>query len=130
MESQQHLLTAIQEGKFSITGQSERSSGAMVKTDPVPCDFIMVLAGNLDAMEGMHPALRSRIKGYGYELFMQDTMEDNQETRRRLVRFVGTRLMQAAAHCGGSSPTRVGCKPVLSANVGTSTQQPGGRFVM
>ncbi len=77
MESQQHLLTAIQEGKFSITGQSERSSGAMVKTDPVPCDFIMVLAGNLDAMEGMHPALRSRIKGYGYELFMQDTMEDN-----------------------------------------------------
>ena len=31
MESQQSLLTALQEGKFSITGQSERSSGAMVK---------------------------------------------------------------------------------------------------
>jgi len=44
MESQQHLLTALQEKKFHITGQSERSSGAMVKTDPVPCDFIMVLA--------------------------------------------------------------------------------------
>ncbi|MGA9142010.1 MAG: ATP-dependent protease LonB [Methanocella sp.] len=94
MESQQHLLTAIQEGKFPITGQSERSSGAMVKTDPVPCDFIMVLAGNLDAMEGMHPALRSRIKGYGYELFMQDTMEDNQETRRRLVRFVAQEVIR------------------------------------
>ncbi len=94
MESQQHLLTAIQEGKFSITGQSERSSGAMVKTDPVPCDFIMVLAGNLDAMEGMHPALRSRIKGYGYELFMQDTMEDNPETRRRLVRFVAQEVIR------------------------------------
>jgi Lon-like ATP-dependent protease len=94
MESQQHLLTAIQEGKFPITGQSERSSGAMVKTDPVPCDFIMVLAGNLDAMEGMHPALRSRIKGYGYELFMQDTMEDNMETRRRLVRFVAQEVIR------------------------------------
>jgi len=94
MESQQHLLTAIQEGKFPITGQSERSSGAMVKTDPVPCDFIMVLAGNLDAMEGMHPALRSRIKGYGYELFMQDTMEDCLETRKRLVRFVAQEVIR------------------------------------
>jgi Lon-like ATP-dependent protease len=94
MESQQHLLTAIQEGKFPITGQSERSSGAMVKTDPVPCDFIMVLAGNLDAMEGMHPALRSRIKGYGYELFMQDTMEDTIDTRQKLVRFVAQEVIR------------------------------------
>jgi Lon-like ATP-dependent protease len=94
MESQQHLLTAVQEGKFPITGQSERSSGAMVKTDPVPCDFIMVLAGNLDAMEGMHPALRSRIKGYGYELFMQDSMEDNVENRKKLVRFVAQEVMR------------------------------------
>ena len=94
MESQQALLTALQEGKFSITGQSERSSGAMVKTDPVPCDFIMVLAGNLDAKEGMHPALRSRIKGYGYELFMQDTMEDNLENRRKLIRFVAQEVIR------------------------------------
>ena len=32
LPSQQHLLTAIQEKKFQITGQSERSFGAMVKT--------------------------------------------------------------------------------------------------
>ena len=63
IRSQQKLMTAIQEGEFSITGQSERSSGAMVQTEPVPTDFIMVAAGNLDAMENMHPALRSRIKG-------------------------------------------------------------------
>jgi len=63
VRSQQKLMTAIQEGEFSITGQSERSSGAMVQTEPVPCDFTMVAAGNLDAMENMHPALRSRIKG-------------------------------------------------------------------
>ncbi len=62
MESQQSLLTAMQEKKFSIVGQSERSSGAMVKTEAVPCDFILVAAGNLDAVQGMHPALRSRIR--------------------------------------------------------------------
>jgi Lon-like ATP-dependent protease len=94
MESQQHLLTALQEKKFHITGQSERSSGAMVKTDAVPCDFIMVLAGNLDAKEGMHPALRSRIKGYGYELYMQDTMEDTVENRRKLIRFVAQEVIR------------------------------------
>jgi Lon-like ATP-dependent protease len=94
MESQQHLLTALQEKKFHITGQSERSSGAMVKTDAVPCDFIMVLAGNLDAKEGMHPALRSRIKGYGYELYMQDTMEDTAENRRKLIRFVAQEVIR------------------------------------
>jgi len=88
IRSQQKLMTAIQEGEFSITGQSERSSGAMVQTEPVPCDFVMVAAGNLDAMENMHPALRSRIKGYGYEVYMDDTIDDTPEMRRRYARFV------------------------------------------
>lgn len=87
-ESQQNLLTAMQEGEFPITGQSERSSGAMVKTDPVPCKFIMVAAGNIDAMRQMHPALRSRIKGYGYEVYMRDVIDDTPENRRKLARFV------------------------------------------
>jgi ATP-dependent Lon protease len=88
IESQQSLLTALQEGEFSITGQSERSSGAMVKTTPVPCNFVMVIAGNLDAVKGMHPALRSRIRGYGYEVYMRDSMHDTPENRRKIVRFV------------------------------------------
>ncbi len=88
IESQQSLLTALQEGKFSITGQSERSSGAMVKSEAVPCDFILVCAGNLDAVQGMHPALRSRIRGYGYEIYMKSTMEDSASNRQKLIRFV------------------------------------------
>jgi len=88
MESQQSLLTALQEGKFSITGQSERSSGAMVKSEPVPCDFILVCAGNMDAIQGMHPALRSRVRGYGYEVYMRSTMDDTEDNRTKLVRFV------------------------------------------
>ena len=88
MESQQSLLTALQDGKFSITGQSERSSGAMVKSEAVPCDFILVCAGNLDAVQGMHPALRSRIRGYGYEVYMKSTMDDTADNRSKLIRFV------------------------------------------
>jgi Lon-like ATP-dependent protease len=94
IESQQSLLTALQEKEFAITGQSERSSGAMVKTDPVPCDFIMVAAGNLDAIKGMHPALRSRVKGYGYEVYMSDTIEDTPENRQKLVRFVAQEVLR------------------------------------
>jgi Lon-like ATP-dependent protease len=88
LPSQQHLLTAIQEKKFQITGQSERSFGAMVKTEPAPCDFILVSAGNLDALNGMHPALRSRIRGYGYESYLNSVMDDSQENREKLIRFV------------------------------------------
>jgi len=88
IESQQSLLTAIQEGEFSISGQSERSAGAMTKTEPVPCNFVLVAAGNLDAIQGMHPALRSRIRGYGYEIFMNSTIPDSQENREKLVRFI------------------------------------------
>ncbi|MFZ3168312.1 MAG: ATP-dependent protease LonB [Candidatus Methanoperedens sp.] len=94
IESQQNLLTALQEKEFAITGQSERSSGAMVKTDPVPCDFIMVAAGNLDAIKGMHPALRSRVKGYGYEVYMSDTIEDTPDNRQKLVRFVAQEVVR------------------------------------
>ncbi len=94
IESQQKLLTALQEKKFPITGQSERSSGAMVRTEPVPCDFILVAAGNLDALMGMHPALRSRIEGYGYEVYMNDTMPDTVENRRKLVRFVAQEVVR------------------------------------
>ena len=93
-ESQQSLLTALQEGEYPITGQSERSSGALVRTEPVPCNFIMIVAGNLDAVQGMHPALRSRIKGYGYEVYMRDTMDDTLENRNKLIRFVAQEIVR------------------------------------
>jgi ATP-dependent Lon protease len=95
LDSQQALLTAMQDRQYSIVGQSETSSGAMVKTAPVPCDFILVAAGNLDAVQppdgrhtGLHPALRSRIRGYGYEVYVNSTMPDTHDNRLRLCRFV------------------------------------------
>jgi Lon-like ATP-dependent protease len=59
----------------------------MVKSEPVPCDFVLVAAGNIDAVEGMHPALRSRIRGYGYEVYVRSTMPDTEENRKALIRF-------------------------------------------
>ncbi|MCX8175333.1 MAG: ATP-dependent protease LonB [Candidatus Micrarchaeota archaeon] len=86
--SQQELLTAMQEKKYPITGQSENSSGAIVKTEPVPCDFVLVAAGNVMDIRGMHPALRSRIRGNGYEVYVQDTMPDTPENEDKYVQFV------------------------------------------
>lgn len=86
--TQQELLTAIQEGKFSITGQSERSAGAMVRTEPVPCKFLLIAAGNIETIKDLHPALRSRIQGYGYEIYMKDVMKDTPENRFKLAQFV------------------------------------------
>ncbi len=92
--TQQELLTAVQEGKYSITGQSERSAGAMVRTEPVPCRFILVAAGNMETLKNMHPALRSRIRGYGYEIYMKETIEDNAENREKIAIFVAQEIVK------------------------------------
>lgn len=92
--TQQELLSALQEGKFSITGQSERSAGAMVRTEPVPCKFILIAAGNYETIKHIHPALRSRIRGYGYEIYMEDTMTDNKENREKLAVFVAQEVVK------------------------------------
>ena len=87
-QTQQELLTALQEGKYAITGQSERSAGAMVRTEPVPCNFILVAAGNVETIQKLHPALRSRIRGYGYEVFMKESIPDTAENRDKVAVFI------------------------------------------
>jgi len=92
--SQQELLTALQEKKYPITGQSERSSGAMTRSEPVPCDFVMIAAGNMETLKHMHPALRSRIRGYGYEVYMNTTMDDTKENKEKIRRFVAQEVVK------------------------------------
>lgn len=91
-KSQQDLLTILQEKKFSITGQSEMSSGAMVMTTPAPCDFILVAAGNYNDLDKVHPAIRSRIRGSGYECHMNIDMPDTIENRNKIVQFVAQEI--------------------------------------
>lgn len=99
-ESQIALLTAMQEKKLSITGRGERSSGAMTKTYPAPTDFILVAAGNVETIRHMHPALRSRIRGYGYEVYMNNEMDDNPDNREKLAQFIAQEINKD----GGRTP--------------------------
>lgn len=93
-KSQQDLLTVLQERKFPITGQSERSSGAMTRSEPVPTDFILVASGNPETIKHTHPALRSRIRGYGYEVYMDQDMDDNEENRLGIATFIAQEVVK------------------------------------
>ena len=53
----------MQEKKYPITGQSEMSSGALVRTEPVPCDFLLVAAGNLQGHTEDAPGAEVQDKG-------------------------------------------------------------------
>lgn len=90
--SQVDLLTAMQDKRLSITGRSERSSGAMTKTEPAPCDFVLIAAGNVNTITKIHPALRSRIQGYGYEVYMNDEMEDTTDNREKIAQFIAQEI--------------------------------------
>ncbi len=103
MEEQQALLVAMQEKELSISGRSERSSGALTKSEPVPTDFILVAAGNLDSIQNMHPALRSRIRGYGYEVYVNTDMKDTERNRRRLIRFIAQEVKNELSKDSGKS---------------------------
>ena len=103
MEEQQALLVAMQERQLAISGRSERSSGALTKSEPVPTDFILVAAGNLDSIQNMHPALRSRIRGYGYEVYVNTDMKDTERNRRRLIRFIAQEVKNEISKSSGKS---------------------------
>ena len=92
MDAQHHLLTAMQEHQFAITGRSPGSSGTMVHTEPVPCDFVLVLAGNIEDLPHIHPALRSRIRGYGYEIYTHDVMADTPANCWLITRLVAQEI--------------------------------------
>jgi Lon-like ATP-dependent protease len=96
LKVQHDLLTAMQNRQMHITGRSEMSSGAMVVTEPVPCDFVLVAAGNAEVLTHIHPALRSRIQGYGYEVYMNDSLPDSDEVRRKFVQFVAQEITKDA----------------------------------
>jgi len=87
-EVQIELLTVLQEKKYPIFGRSERSAGSMVRTTPAPADFILVAAGNIETLKFLHPALRSRIRGYGYEVLMNTEVEFNEENVKKFAQFV------------------------------------------
>lgn len=90
---QRHLLTAMQEKKFPITGRNPTSSGASVRVDGVPCDFILVGALNFGDIGSLLPPLRSRILGNGFEVLMNTVMEDNEKNEKKILQFIAQEII-------------------------------------
>lgn len=118
LEAQYHLLTAMQAHQFAITGRSPGSSGTMVHTDPVPCAFILVLAGNIEDLAHIHPALRSRIRGYGYEIYTHAHMDDTVSNQGLIARLVAQEIRRDSKipHCSAAG---------VAAVIDTARQQAG-----
>jgi lon-related putative ATP-dependent protease len=85
---QSHLLTAMQDRIYSISGHNPLSSGAAVRVDDVPCDFILFASCNVENLVNILAPLRSRIRGYGYEIMLDSWIEKSEKTSNDIVRFV------------------------------------------
>jgi ATP-dependent Lon protease len=90
---QRFILTAMQEKSFPITARNPQSSGASVKVNGVPCDFIFVGACNIQDLPSILSPLRSRIIGAGYEILMETTMEDSEINRAKMAQFVAQEII-------------------------------------
>lgn len=91
-DAQKYLLTAMQEKNFLITGRNPSSAGSTVRVDSVPCDFILVGAMNINDLPSLSPALRSRIRGSGYEIVLNTNMEDTPSNREKMSQFVAQEI--------------------------------------
>ncbi|MBN2518723.1 MAG: AAA family ATPase [Candidatus Altiarchaeota archaeon] len=84
---QHHILTAMQEKAFPISGMNPTSSGASVKVQKVPCDFIFVGACNINELDAILPPLRSRVIGGGYEVLLETTIPYSEENAHKFIQF-------------------------------------------
>ncbi|MGD0257318.1 MAG: ATP-binding protein [Thermoplasmata archaeon] len=89
---QRHILTAMQEKRFPISGRNPQSGGASVRVDSVPCDFILVAAANIQDIHRILSPLRSRIAGGGYEVLLETAMPDTPANRLRLAQFTAQEI--------------------------------------
>jgi lon-related putative ATP-dependent protease len=85
---QNHLLTAMQDRVYSISGHNPLSSGAAVRVDDIPCDFILFASCNVENLVNILSPIRSRIRGYGYEVMLASWTEKSPKTTNGIVRFV------------------------------------------
>ena len=90
------LLTVLEEGQLPIALRSLFHGGdtaAMaVSTEPVPSMVFLIAAGNLDSLPNIHAALLDRIQGYGKTVYMNNTMDNTVENRRKVVQFIAQEI--------------------------------------
>ncbi len=85
LEVQDYILTALQDKKLPISGRNPNSSGATVETNPIPCDFILIMSGNMDDVYNLRAPLLDRID---YKIVLKDKMENTLENRDKLLQFI------------------------------------------
>ncbi|NHI83163.1 MAG: Lon protease family protein [Candidatus Thorarchaeota archaeon] len=91
---QKYLLTAMQERKYPISGHNPTSSGAAIRVDDVPCDFLLFASCNMEDLKFILPPLRSRIRGYGYEIMLNHWMPKTPQNANNLVRFIAQTVIE------------------------------------
>ncbi len=89
---QRYILTAMQEKAFPISGRNPQSAGASVRVDKVPCNFVLVAACNVQDLQYILSALRSRIVGNGYEVLMETSLPDTEDNRLRYLQFIAQEI--------------------------------------
>jgi ATP-dependent Lon protease len=91
---QRYILTAMQDKQFPIVGRNPMSSGAAVRVEGVPCDFLFVGACNINDIKRIIPPLRSRIRGDGYEVLMNAFIEDTAENEGKMAQFIAQEIIK------------------------------------
>ncbi|WP_048057921.1 ATP-dependent protease LonB [Methanothermococcus okinawensis] len=84
-EVQDYILTALQDKCLAISGRNPNSSGATVETNPIPCDFTLIMSGNMDDVNNLRAPLLDRID---YKIVLKNKMENTQENRDKLLQFI------------------------------------------
>lgn len=102
---QKHLLSAMQDGTYPIVGRNPHSSGAAVRVDDVPCRFLLFASCNVEDLSMISDPLRSRIRGYGYEVMLDSWMPKTPENTSSLVRFIAQTVQEDGRipHLGGQA---------------------------
>lgn len=91
---QRYILTAMQDKQFPVVGRNPMSSGAAVRVEGVPCDFIFVGACNINDVKQIVPAMRSRIRGDGYECLMNAYMDETPANEEKLEQFIAQEIIK------------------------------------
>ncbi|WP_456375370.1 ATP-dependent protease LonB [Methanocaldococcus sp.] len=85
LEVQDYILTALQDKCLPISGRNPNSSGATVETNPIPCDFILIMSGNMDDVYNLRAPLLDRID---YKIVLKNKMDNTLENRDKILQFI------------------------------------------
>ena len=106
VELQIAFLETLEEKKSRIGQISGSLSGGSKNHDnhsqlssfPLSTTFEIACAGNLDSLDGLHPAFLSRLLARGSIVFMEDTMEDNDANRFAVLQYFSQEIKSYFEH--------------------------------